>query len=212
MLGDVLIIQEKHSQAAAQLLEIITQAPGDKHVIAIGGESGSGKTEVAHELGCLLKEGGTPAKIMHIDNYYQVPPLRRTQWRKTHGLEKIGPGEYNWDLIRRNLEEFRADQDQVTMPCIDLLTDQVDTLQTSFRGLQYLIVEGLYAVQADADLRALIDLTYQQTKDMQYERGKEPVNNFRWQVLEAEHQAVQSLRPLTDLLVTSDFQVVELQS
>lgn len=211
MLGDVLIIQPHHTAAARQLLEVIDRQDRGKLVIAIGGESGSGKTEVAHELGCALKERGTPAKIMHIDNYYRVPPRDRTAWRKEHGLESIGTSEYDWDLINRNIEDFLQDRERATMPCIDLLTDQIDQLQTSFKGLQYLIIEGLYAVKAEADLRVLIDLTYHQTKKMQYERGKEPINEFRWQVLEREHQVVQSLRPFTDLLITEDFQVQEVQ-
>lgn len=211
MLGDVLIIKDKHKTAAAQILEVIDARPQDKQVIAIGGESGSGKTEVAHELACRLKKRGTPAKIMHIDNYYRIPPVKRTAWRKKHGLESIGYTEYDWELINRNLDDFQADRDQVVMPCIDLLTDQIDQLHTSFQGLQYLIIEGLYAVKTDADIKFLIDLTYRETKNMQFARGKEPINDYRWQVLEREHQVVQSLRPLTDLLITADFQIKKLQ-
>jgi uridine kinase len=95
------------------------------------------------------------------------------------------------------------------MPCIDLLTDQEDRLITSFKGLRYLIIEGLYAIKAEADLKVLIDLTYHETKKAQFDRGKEPTNEFRWQVLEQEHQVVQSLRSRADLLVTNDFTVIK---
>jgi uridine kinase len=74
-----------------------------------------------------------------------------------------------------------------------------------------MIIEGLYALKAEADLRILIDLTFQETKNMQRKRGKEDVNEYRWQVLEQEHRAVQSLRPLTDLLVTKDFNLKRIQ-
>ena len=211
MLGDILIIKPQHTKVAQEILEVITKKDQDKMIIAIGGESGSGKTEVAHELGRALKERGTPAKIMHIDNYYKIPPQERNEWRKTHGVDKVGYSEYDWTKIERNIEDFLKDSDQVTMPCIDLVTDQVDQLQTSFKGLQYLIIEGLYAIKAEAHLRVLIDLTYHETKYMQYARGKEPVNDFRWQVLEKEHQVIQSLRPFTNLLITQDFQLKELQ-
>jgi uridine kinase len=211
MLGDILIIKPQHTKVAQEILEVIAKTDQDKMIIAIGGESGSGKTEVAHELGRALKERGTPAKIMHIDNYYKIPPRERNEWRKTHGVDKVGYSEYDWTKIERNIEDFLQGSDQVTMPCIDLVTDQVDQLQTSFKGLQYLIIEGLYAIKAEAHLRVLIDLTYHETKYMQYARGKEPVNDFRWQVLEKEHQVVQSLRPFTNLLITQDFQLKELQ-
>jgi len=58
-------------------------------------------------------------------------------------------------------------------------------------------------------LKIFIDLTYHETKKAQVLRGKEPQNKFRLQVLQREHEVVQSLRPLADLLVTKEFEVVE---
>jgi len=58
-------------------------------------------------------------------------------------------------------------------------------------------------------LRIFIDLTYHETKKAQILRGKEPQNKFRLQVLQREHEVVQSLRPSADLLVTEDFDVVK---
>jgi uridine kinase len=208
MIGDVLLITKDHQEAALSILSHLDQIAGEKIVLAIGGESGSGKTEIAHEVARNLKLRKTPAKVMHIDNYYLTSPSERTPWRKEHGLESIGFTEYNWDAINHNLKEFHQDQDQVSMPCIDLLTDQEDILTTSFQGIKYLIIEGLYAIQADADLKVLIDLTYHETKKAQFERGKEPTNEYRWQVLQREHEVVQSLRSEADLFVTKSFTVV----
>jgi uridine kinase len=87
MLGDVLLITEKHEKAAAQIVDRLDRIESDKMVIAIGGESGSGKSELAHVISRRLKGKGELAKILHIDNYYQVPPQERTAWRKRHGVE-----------------------------------------------------------------------------------------------------------------------------
>jgi uridine kinase len=57
-------------------------------------------------------------------------------------------------------------------------------------------------------LRVFIDLTYQETKKAQLVRGKEPQNEFRLNVLKREHEVVQSLRPLADLIVTKDYEVI----
>ena len=207
MLGDVLLIEEKHKKAADQIITYLGKMSGEKLILAIGGESGSGKTEVAHEVARKLKIANTPAKVMHIDNYYLTSPQERTSWRKTHGLKSIGYIEYDWETIRRNITEFREDQDRVIMPCIDLLTDQEDQLITSFEGIRFLIIEGLYAIIADADLRILIDLTYHDTKMAQYQRRKEPTSDYRWQVLQREHEEMLSLRHLADLVVNKDFSV-----
>ena len=208
MLGDVLLITEKHTKAALAIVEHLGKMTGEKIVIAIGGESGSGKSELGHEVARLLKEQGTPAKVMHIDNYYKTSPQERNPWRKTHGVESIGYTEYDWEAINRNLAEFRSDTDDVIMPCIDLLTDQEDLLKTSFKGLRYMVIEGLYAVQAEADHRIFIELTYHETKKAQLLRGKENMDQWRLQVLEQEHQVVQSLRPIADLIVTPEFDVL----
>jgi uridine kinase len=208
MLGDVLLITEKHEKAAGQIVDRLGRIKSDKMVIAIGGESGSGKSELAHVISRRLKNRGELAKILHIDNYYKVSPRERTEWRKKHGVESIGLSEYNWDLINQNIAEFRESKEAV-LPCIDLLTDQEDRLITNFGGIKYLIVEGLYPLKSDADLRIFIDLTYHETKRAQILRGKEPQNEFRLAVLQREHEVVQSLRPLADLLVTKDFDIVE---
>jgi uridine kinase len=208
MLGDVLLITDNHKKAAEQLISHLDKLSGNKIVLAIGGESGSGKTEIAHEVARILKSRNTPAKVMHIDNYYLTSPTERTSWRKEHGLESIGFTEYDWNGINRNINEFREDAEQVTMPCIDLLTDQEDLLSTSFKGLKYLVIEGLYAIQAEADLKVLIDLTYRETKKAQFERGKEEPNQYRWQVLQREHEVVQSIRSRADLLVSKDYLIL----
>jgi len=208
MLGDILLITDMHEKAAGQIIDRLGKVKSGRMVIAIGGESGSGKSELAHVVSRHLKSRGELAKILHIDNYYNVSPKERTTWRKEHGVESIGLSEYNWDLIHQNIAEFRAGKEAV-MPCIDLLTDQEDKLITNFEGIEYLIVEGLYALGANADLRIFIDLTYHETKKAQILRGKEPANEFRLQVLEREHQVVQSLRSKADFLVTRDFEVIE---
>ena len=207
MLGDILLIEEKHHKAADQILQHIENGKEKKYIIAIGGESGSGKSELAHVVAKKLKNKGKLSKIIHIDNYYLVSPQGRTAWRKEHGFESIGLNEYNWELIKKNIDEFTRNQ-KSTMPCIDLLTDQIDQLTTDFNEIQYLIIEGLYSVKVNADLRVFIDLTYQETKKAQILRGKEPQNEFRLNVLKREHEVVQSLRPIADLIVTKDYEVI----
>ncbi|GAH39250.1 unnamed protein product, partial [marine sediment metagenome] len=125
MLGDILLIQETHKKAAADIKEIMmkdcaTRAKCYKYIVAISGESGSGKSELSHSLARLLKPEKIRVKIIHTDNYYKVPPLLRTEWRKTQGLDSIGIDEYDWSLIEQNIREFREDREAM-MPCIDII-------------------------------------------------------------------------------------------
>lgn len=209
MLGDVLLIQEKHRSAGASIIQEILKKKKDKFIVAISGESGSGKTELAHVIARGLREHGIMAKPMHIDNYYKVLPLERKQWRIDNVIEEcVGYDEYDWGAINRNIEEFRQGAEAI-MPCVDLVTEQVDTLITDFKDVDMLIIDGLYAIKTEkADLRIFIELTYHETKKAQTDRGKEPHNEYRWAVLEQEHKMVQGLKNTADLLVTMEYTVV----
>ncbi|MBU0678951.1 MAG: uridine kinase, partial [Verrucomicrobia bacterium] len=155
-----------------------------------------------------LKDQGRLTKIMHIDNYYKIRPQDREAWRKENGPESVGLGEIDWELAAEHMEAFKKGEKAV-LPCIDLLTDQIDQLHTDFSDISVVIVDGLYPLQIDADIKIMIDLTYHDTKKAQILRGKEPQNEYRLSVLEREHVVVQSLRQMTDWFVTPDFDVVD---
>jgi uridine kinase len=98
------------------------------------------------------------------------------------------------------------------MPCVDLITEQVDILGTNFKKVDMLVMDGLYAIKTKkADLRFYINLTYQETKSKHVKdiRGKEVMDEGRWATLEQEHKVVSSLKPKADYLITADFDVVE---
>jgi uridine kinase len=208
MLGDVLLIADKHREAGESIIEMILKNRKPKMMIAISGESGSGKTELAHVIAKGMRKHGIFAKPLHIDNYYRIHPHVRTEWRKEHGIDKVvGPGEYDWDTINRNLHEFKEGAIS-TGPCVDLVTEQIDQLTTDYQDIDMLIIDGLYAIKVeDLDMRVFIELTYHETKKAQAVRGKEPQNEYRMQVLEKEHQEVQALKPTADVLVGMDYKV-----
>ena len=213
MLGDILLIQETHKKAAAQIKRVMmsdctAKGKGYKYIVAIAGESGSGKSELSHSLAKLLKPEKIRVKILHTDNYYIIPPLLRNEWRKNQGIKSIGINEYDWSLIQQNIREFKEDREAM-MPCIDIIPEQVDKLITDFRKVDVLVLDGLYAIKTDhVDLRVFIDLTYHETKMTQIIRGKEPMNDWRAKVLEQEHINVSSLKPLADLIVNKNYEVV----
>jgi uridine kinase len=209
MLGDVLLIAEKHQKAGEKIIELILEKRLPKMIIGISGESGSGKSELAHVIAKGLRKHGIFAKPLHIDNYYRILPLLRTDWRKTNGIENVvGYGEYDWDTIYRNIEEFKEGK-LSTGPCVDLVTEQVDQLTTDYSTVDMLVVDGLYAIKTEGvDLRIFIELTYHETKKAQVVRGKEPQNEYRMAVLEQEHKMVQALKPTANILISKDYEVI----
>jgi len=208
MLGDVLLIEEKHRKAGEIIIGEILKRKHEKYIVAISGESGSGKTELAHVIAKGLRAHGIMAKPLHTDNFYRSHPLERTEWRKKHGIENaVGYDEYDWNTLNRNIEDFKKNRES-TLPCIDLVTEQVDALTTHFEGIDMLIVDGLYALKTDdIDLGVFIELTYHETKKAQQVRGKEPQNEYRMAVLEQEHKMVQALKADADVLVGKDYKL-----
>ncbi|MDP3462762.1 MAG: hypothetical protein Q8S18_08250 [Bacteroidales bacterium] len=208
MLGDVLLIADKHREAGEVIIDHILKNRKPKMIVAISGESGSGKSELAHVIAKGMRKYGIFAKPVHIDNYYRIHPHDRTEWRKEHGIENVvGPGEYDWDTIMRNIREFREGS-LSTGPCVDLVTEQIDQLTTDYKDIDMIVIDGLYAIKTEGtDLNVFIELTYHETKKAQLVRGKEPQNEYRMQVLEKEHQEVQALKPKAQVLVGMDYSV-----
>ncbi|MBM3435628.1 MAG: uridine kinase [Bacteroidetes bacterium] len=212
MLGDVLLIQEKHKVAGEEIIQRILGQKKEKFIVAISGESGSGKSELAHVIAKGMRRHGIFAKPVHTDNYYNTDPLKRKAWRVEQGIESVvGYNEYLWDEIQKNIDDFRNNR-LSEMPCVDLVTEQVDRLITDFSTVDMLIVDGLYAIKANyIDLRIFIDLTYLETKEKHTKdaRGKEVMDEVRWEILGQEHKMVQFLKPLADLIITKDYQVIK---
>jgi len=213
MLGDILLINDLHKDAAASICELIMQDRSEiknsRYIVGISGESGSGKSELAHSLGVALKEQLIRVKVIHTDNYYKIQPLLREEWRRNKGFDHIGLDEYDWVKIHKTIRDFKEGQECV-IPCIDLIPEQVDKLITDFGKIELLIIDGLYAINApDIDLRVFIDLTYRETKINQIIRMKEAMTDFRLAILEREHLAVCSLKPQARLIVDKSYMVVE---
>jgi uridine kinase len=204
MLNDVVTIEKKHTNAATTLFDRVVIDRKSKFIVTISGEVGTGKCEIAHELGRKLVETGISVKLLHMDDYYIIPPLDRQEWRKKNGLDKIGYDEYDWNTVNQNIDDFRMNKKSV-LPVVDLFTQQVDQLQTDFKGIEVLIIAGLYSIKINqSDLRVFIELTYEDTWEEQELTHKEVLDDFRMEVLKHEHKAVQSLKNLADFYIDFD--------
>jgi len=204
MLNDIININKKHEAAAITIYDHIAPELKEKYIITMSGEVASGKCEIAQVLARIYKKDGLKVKILHMDDYYLVPPEDRTEWRKKHGIDKIGYDEYDWKRINQNVDDFKGGL-KSSLPCVDLITSQVDELITDFKDIDILIINGLYSIMLDkAHLRVFVELTYRETIMEQMAEQKEEMDEFRMKVLEREHEVVQSLKPLAEFYVDFD--------
>ena len=202
MQNDVFHIKENHIQAAEMVFDkIFERARKKKYIITIAGEVSSGKTTLAYLLGRMMKMNDIKSKILDLVDFYKVPPLDRRVYREQHGLDTIGVNEYDWDMIEATLKSFR-NGNSVKLPLVDLLTDEVDTINTNFKNVQVLIISGLYASYCnDVDYKIFMELTYRETYEAQKYTGKEVMDNFRKKILEKEHKAVQKQKNDADIYI-----------
>jgi uridine kinase len=214
MIGDILLIREEHKNAAESIArkvidEIHKKPKNYKFIVGISGESGTGKSEISHSIALRLKKEHIRVKILHTDNYYSVPPLLQSEWRKAKGIESVGMAEYDWSLINRNISDFKEDRESM-LPIIDIIPEQVDKLITDFKKIDLLILDGLYAIKSDGvDLRIFIELTTAEAEAIEKDPNKKERSEFAKSVLEKEHQNVLALKPLSDLIVNKGYQVLD---
>ena len=72
----------------------------DRVVIAIAGESGSGKSVTATTLAGELDATGIVTIVLHQDDYFLLPP-RTNHEHRVHDLRNVGPHEDLADLCAR---------------------------------------------------------------------------------------------------------------
>jgi uridine kinase len=206
-LGDILVIKETHRKAAGEITDLVLREyQGNKVSLAIGAESGAGKSEIAHVVAQNLFQSERKLRsfVVHTDDFFLLPHKERNELRKQTNLASIGPSEIDFDELRYVLWKFEAGG-QTLIPILEFITSSAYKLLADFKDVQVLICEGLYAPMLDVTYKIFMDLTYHDTKEFRLERGKEVINEFRLKVLEREHQAVSQLREQVDYVITKDY-------
>ena len=211
-LGDILVITDNHKKAAHEITDLVLEShTGEKISIAIGAESGAGKSEISHVIASSLFKSERQLKsfIVHTDDFFVLPHKERNELRRESNLDSVGPSEIDFDELNYVLKSFKAGG-QILIPILEFITSSAYKLLVEFKDVQVLICEGLYAPMLDATYKMFIDLTYHDTRDFQIRRGKEVADEFRSKVLEKEHQAVSGLRKSVDYLITKDYSLTKL--
>jgi uridine kinase len=211
-LGDILVITDNHRKAGREITDLVLQSyTGEKMSVAIGAESGAGKSEISHVIAENLFKSEKQLKsfIVHTDDFFVLPHKERNELRRKSNLDSVGPSEIDFDELHRVLQSFESGG-QILIPILEFITSSAYKLLVDFKDVQILICEGLYAPSLDVTHRIFIDLTYHDTRDFRAQRGKEVADEFRLKVLEKEHQAVSALRKRVDYLITEDYSLTKL--
>ena len=203
---------ESSARLAQELLALLSvrweSHARQRRVVGVAGESGSGKSVTAEELGRACNGVGLTALILNQDNYFFLPP-RTNHEHRVESLENVGPHEVNLALLSSHIAAFRARSHAVVAPLVDYPGNRFITQTLNFENIELLVVEGTYVLQLDElDARIFLEATHEDTEERRRVRNRDIDAPIVAQVLAIEHGIIAAQRELADIVVGTDFRIV----
>lgn len=177
---------------------------GEKFTISVGGESGSGKSEIALALKEVLEAHGFPTGILQADDYFiymsQVCDALR---RKC--LDLVRPGEVKLDFMDCHLRSFKQGAVDLYKPVAVYQEARFERELMPVKDLRVLIAEGTYCTLLElAEMRVFIDRDFRDTLEDRRFRGRDLMDEFTEKILEIEHKVVQEHKQKAQIIVRND--------
>jgi uridine kinase len=208
MKGDILLVNDHHRRAAREVYELLKKdvnVEGKRFVVAIAGESGAGKSEIATALRDELKAGGIPCCILQQDDYFRLPPKSNAA-RRREDIGWVGPQEVRLDLLDSNLKQFLSGKKTFLKPLVDFSNNRIMEEQFHAGDSRVLIAEGTYtSLLNNALVRVFIERDLDDTRGDREKRAREAQDEFLEKVLGIEHGIISSHRKLASMVITRDF-------
>lgn len=218
MKGDIIVLEEHHRAAAAQIVAAIldrvskkmAQSP-TRSTITVAGQSGSGKSETGHAIAAQLEQHGISSVVLGQDDYFVLPPKSNDAKRREDD-EWLGPHvEVRLDLLERNLADAIDGAESIVKPLIDYDANSIGEETIDLRGIQVIIAEGTYtSLLRHVDTRVYIDRNRLDTLEHRQKRnrGTEVGDPFIENVLKIENKIIAGHKQLADFVITKDYDVI----
>ena len=211
MRGDKILVQENHRKAASDLAQILSpllRTIDGRYAISIGGESGSGKSELAVALAESLGEDGIGTTIIQQDDYFVYPP-KTNDTRRRQDISRVGLAEVRLGLLDDHVRSILNGATTIEKPLVQYQDNRIMQETLRLDGVGVVIVEGTYTtLLKNVNSHIFIDRTYKQTRSARLKRNREAPDRFQERVLESEHEIISTHRYCADIIVTSSFAVV----
>ena len=208
--GERLVLDARHLTFARSLADLLDAELGlgrvSRPVVAIAGESGSGKSITATALAEVLRERGRRVVVLYQDDYFVRPP-RVNHEHRCVDLGSVGPQEVNLALLAAHVAAFRASRD-ATGPRVDYASDSFTTRELPLANADVLVVEGTYVLQlADADIRIFLEATHEDTAERRRLRNRDVDAPIVDQVLAIEHTLIAPQAERAHVLIDANFAI-----
>jgi uridine kinase len=208
MIGDNILIQPKYLHTAAAIRPYLKI--GDAPIcIAIGGESGSGKTVTALAIAQLLQEENSLCVVLHQDDYFKLPP-KSNHAKRILDIRQVGMQELHFELLQKNIHDFFHGVKSIEKPLVDYDNNLILQETIALDGVKVLIIEGTYSMLLkEVTHKIFMKRNYHDTYLNRLARGRDIATDFVEQVLEIEHQLIAPLLAKADIIVEKDYTVVK---
>ena len=204
MIGDKLTY---HSNFKVISDEVIThlkdQFLNKKRIcIAVGGESGSGKTSLAYALFLdIEKQLGIKGFTFHGDDYFHLPPKDNHNKRLTD-IKNVGVDEVNLTQLDQHIRLFLNDEKRLKKPLVNYGENTINEEIIYPKDYDFCIVEGTYTMLLkEPSYKIFIENSYADTIENRIKRGRDILDDFSEQVLEIEHKIIKVHVTLADKTV-----------
>jgi uridine kinase len=224
--GDPPVIRPKHKKAAEGLLpylvkEIRTaQSAKERVIVAIGGESGAGKTEIAEYLRFLLRRQQMWGTTIAGDAFFKLTPAENHNARLQAYAEGyldtyLGPSEVDLQQLDPLLKSGRKKSvREVLVPSESrrLGSKRYYHVPVDLTSTDVIFIDLTYSLLLEnATLKVFLESDYQGRIDEVRERNiaRDPDQDFQFiiKVLEIEHHIIQGLKPNADIIVSKDYEI-----
>lgn len=210
MRGDIIIVEDHHRAAAAQVVAHIADAVAAKsgrYTITVAGESGSGKSETAQAIADAFAERSVGSAIYQQDDYFVHPPKTNDLTRR-EDIGWVGSNEVHLDLLDAHLQAALDGADEVVKPLVIYEEDRIDTETMDLGDAKVVIAEGTYtSMLQNVDTRVFIARNRLDTMEHRMKRGREDFDPFLEEVLTIEHDIISPHRQMADVVITRDYDV-----
>lgn len=227
MLGDKIVVKEHHTRAAEGVVRSISgklAGLGDTRIaITVAGESGSGKSEIAHEIARLaLERNNMKSIILHQDDYFKLPPKSNDQARRKD-IGNVGMHEVRLELLDEHIsiakkqdlsqaqgaEVSAGNGETLCKPLIDYDNDDVLEENISIADMNVVLAEGTYTtVLKNADIKVFIDRNYMDTLEHRKERARDNLDDYNRKIMIIEHDIISKHKEMADIIIDKEYNIV----
>jgi uridine kinase len=209
MIGDKIQVQPHHTKAAREIFELLKDRVGDERItLTVAGQSGAGKSEIAHELARFFDGIEHKTFVFQQDDYFVYPPKTNHQQR-LKDIDWVGTQEVNLKLMDEHLAAFKGGSPMLLeKPLVIFDEDRITSEKVDLSPFDVAIAEGTYtSLLENADYHVFIDRDYYDTLQHRRERGRDKIDEFTDRILKIEDRIITKHKQYADFVVRKDYTV-----